>query len=438
MPRQFLLALLIAPLLVLVMWPTLPNKAQTLAPPKQTLQQTRRVANSPLLDSLLRSDSRLATVVNHAANYELQIIYTQIMRDTLGRPHFTQHDFRLDARQYFNPASLVKLPVAALALEKLHTLGHPGLTRRSPMATRTAFRCQTAAPYVPSTDSDRVNTVGNYIKRMLLVSDNNAYNRLYEFLGQGQLNKRLAQLGYTNSRVTRRFAPCDTTANRHTNPIDFFDTTGQVLYQQPAAFNATSLVPPLGRVIKGRAYRAGGRTIAHPYDFTTANYLPLQDATDILKSLLFPEATVATQRFNLTADDHAFLRFYLRHSPHSSGFRPYSSSAFFDAYKKYLYYGRSPHVLLDSTLRVYNVVGMSHGYLADVAYFTSPSQHSEFLVSAVLYVNQDGIINDGAYEYTSIGLPFLEHLGQAIRRYETTRAHSQAGLFRLAFPIENE
>ena len=57
------------------------------------------------------------------------------------------------------------------------------------MATGVAHSCQTAAPYHPSADSDRVNTVGNYAKRMLLVSDNSAYNRLYEFLGQGALNQ---------------------------------------------------------------------------------------------------------------------------------------------------------------------------------------------------------------------------------------------------------
>ncbi|WP_375435308.1 serine hydrolase [uncultured Hymenobacter sp.] len=381
--------------------------------------QTTRIPNSPLLDSLLRSDSRLAPVINRAADYELQIIYTQINRDAQNQPHFVQHNFRLDAKQYFNPASLVKLPIAALALEKLNQLHQPGLTRRSPMVTRTAFRCQTAAPYNPAADSDRINTVGNYIKRMLLVSDNDAYNRLYEFLGQRPLNERLAELGYPDMRITRRFASCDTAANRHTNPIDFLGSSGQTIYQQPAVVNPTPFKPPLGRITKGRAYQAGRRVILRPYDFTTANYLPLQDITDILKSILFPEVISATQRFNLTPNDYAFVRYYLFHTPHSSGYQPYSAKQFFDAYKKYLYYGRSPQVSLDSTLRIYNVVGMSHGYLADVAYFISLTQHTEFLLSAVLYVNKDGIINDGVYEYNSIGLPFLARLGYLIQQYET-------------------
>ncbi|WP_331148006.1 serine hydrolase [Hymenobacter sp.] len=398
--------------------------------------QTIHIPNSPLLDSLLRSDSRLTPVVNRAADYELQIIYTQISRDAQNQPHFIQHDFRLDAKQYFNPASLVKLPTAALALEKLNKLHQPGLTRHSPMVTRTAFRCQTAAPYNPAADSDRVNTVGNYIKRMLLVSDNSAYNRLYEFLGQRPLNERLAQLGYPNIRITRRFAPCDTFSNRHTNPIDFLGASGQPIYQQLAVFNPTSFKSALGRITKGRAYQAGGHVVPRPYDFTTANYVPLQDVTDILKSLLFPEVTPATQRFDLTPNDYAFLRYYLHHTPHSSGYQPYIAKQFFDAYKKYLYYGRSPRISLDSTFRIYNVVGMSHGYLSDVAYFISPDQHSEFLLSAVLYVNQDGIINDGAYEYSSIGLPFLAQLGQLIQQYEANRGQSKASSIVETFPLE--
>lgn len=382
-------------------------------------------SDSPLLDSLLHSDARLLPVVNRAEAYELQVIYTQINRDAQLRPTFVQHSYRLNARQYFNPASLVKLPTAALALEKLHDLNRPGLTRRSPMQTGVAFRCQTPAPYNPSPDSDQVNTVGNYIKRMLLVSDNQAYNRLYEFLGQGPLNVRLAELGYPESRIVRRFAPCDTAANRHTNPLEFRSTTtGEVVYQQPAAFNNEALSFPLGRITKGRAYQAGGRIIQQPYDFTTANYLPLQSITGLLQAVLFPEAQPTAQHLRLTTDDYAFLRYYLHHTPHTSLYSMYKGNRYFDAYKKYLYYGRRPDAAPAPGLRIYNVVGMSHGYLADVAYFADSTHHTEFMLSAVLYVNKDGIINDGAYEYDTIGLPFLAALGQTIRQYESLRPRS--------------
>ncbi|WP_457065098.1 serine hydrolase [Hymenobacter sp. UYAg731] len=377
-------------------------------------------ADSPLLDSLLNANPLLKRVANNP-QYELQIIYTQINRDAHNHPTFTPHTYHLNPRQYFNPASLVKLPVVALSLEKLNDLHNPALTRRIIMATGTAWRCQTPVPFAAPADSDRTATVGNYVKRMLLVSDNLAYNRLYEFLGQRPLNQRLHELGYPNARITRRFAPCDTAANRHTNPISFHTPQGDTLYKEPAKFNPTPYTSPLGRVLKGRAHQAGSRVIPEPYDFTTANHLPLPDITALLQSIIFPESVPANQRFRLTPPDYAFLRRYLHATPHESGFHAYAPARYFDAYKKYLYYGRNLEIPQQSTLRIYNIVGMSHGFLADIAYFADSLHQSEFLLSAVLYVNQDGIINDGAYEYDTIGQPFLAQLGRQIQQYEAQR-----------------
>jgi hypothetical protein len=307
-------------------------------------------------------------------------------------------------------------------LEKLNNLRHLGVTQSSPMSTGVAYRCQTPVPYIAVSDPDYQNTIGNYIKRMLLVSDNNAYNRLYEFIGQRPLNERLVALGYPQMRIVRRFAPCDTAANRYTNPINFYNAKGEVIYRQPAHTNMQPFSFPLGSVKKGRAYRSGSKLINRPYDFTTANYLSLQDATNMLKAVLFPETLSSAIQFDLTDNDYTFLQHCLYSTPHSSRFKPYSSKPYFDTYKKYLYYGRDPQAIVREDLHIYNVVGMSHGYLTDIAYFADSTNHTEFMLSSVLYVNRDGVINDGAYEYVSTGLPFLRCLGQLLYQYEVKRS----------------
>lgn len=383
--------------------------------------QTAQYPDSPLLDSLLHTNPALARVLSHPATYQLQIIYTQINRDAQNVPHFTRYTYHLNPRQYFNPASLVKLPVALLALEKLHTLP-TSINRSTILSTGTAWRCQTPIYFAAPADSDRQATVGNYIKRMLLVSDNLAYNRLYEFLGQQPLNDRLQQLGYPSSRIVRRFAPCDTAANRHTNPIAFHTSTGDTLYKQPAQTNPRTPAPPLGPIFAGHAYQVGSRLIHHPYEFTTANNLPLPDITALLQTALFPESFPTAQLPHITPADYAFIRQYLYLTPHASQFAPYATPKYFDAYKKYLYYGRRPEAQPQPGLRIFNIVGMSHGYLADVAYFADSLHQSEFLLSAVLYVNQDGIINDANYEYDTIGEPFLAQLGQLFYQYEARRS----------------
>jgi hypothetical protein len=43
------------------------------------------------------------------------------------------------------------------------------------------------------------------------------------------------------------------------------------------------------------------------------------------------------------------------------------------------------------------------------------------MLTATLYVNEDGILNDNVYEYDSIGHPFLYQLGQTIYRHELNR-----------------
>ena len=45
----------------------------------------------------------------------------------------------------------------------------------------------------------------------------------------------------------------------------------------------------------------------------------------------------------------------------------------------------------------------------------------EFLLTAVMQVNANGIYNDDTYEYDEVGFPFLANLGRAVLEYELGR-----------------
>ena len=45
----------------------------------------------------------------------------------------------------------------------------------------------------------------------------------------------------------------------------------------------------------------------------------------------------------------------------------------------------------------------------------------EFFVAAVIYTNQDEILNNNHYEYHGVGFPFLGKLGRIIYDYERQR-----------------
>ncbi|MEL7223000.1 MAG: serine hydrolase, partial [Bacteroidota bacterium] len=162
--------------------------------------------------------------------YEVQVLYTQIDRDAEGRPSFTTYRFGADPNRYFYPASTVKMPTAFLALEKLNELGVAGLDKYAVMHNYAGTAPQTAA-LVDTSSASGSASVANYVEKIFLVSDNDAHNRLYEFLGQAELNKRLQAKSFNNSRVIHRLSVSgfDTLGNRWLNPISFGSPDSTVL-----------------------------------------------------------------------------------------------------------------------------------------------------------------------------------------------------------------
>ena len=142
------------------------------------------------LETLLESQpERFATVMQNPEKYRLQIMYSQIDRDANNQPKFKTYIYNVNPTKYFYPASTVKLPVSVLALEKLRRLNRDGLNRDTTMLTGTGADFQTEARSDESSP-DGLPSAGQYIRKILLVSDNDAFNRLYEFVGQREINER--------------------------------------------------------------------------------------------------------------------------------------------------------------------------------------------------------------------------------------------------------
>ncbi|RYU79133.1 hypothetical protein [Hymenobacter persicinus] len=136
------------------------------------------------LPRLLRADAtRLGRVGREPGRYRLQVLSTRIDRDARNRPHFRTFRYGGRPRQYFYPASTVKLPAAVLALQKLRGLRYriPGLTLNSPLRIDSTFVGQTRVERDTSSATGKAS-IGQYISKVLLVSDNDTFNRLYEFV----------------------------------------------------------------------------------------------------------------------------------------------------------------------------------------------------------------------------------------------------------------
>ncbi len=390
---------------------------------KDKTASTSTTVDTKFLNAFLKAHpDKFKDVLRTINQREIQIIYTQINRDKDNKPSFKQYTFHLNPNAYFYPASTVKLPTIAVALEKINRLGIPGFTKYSRMEIDTAHPCQYGDKY-DSTSETKYPSLSHYVKKMLLVSNNDAYNRMYEFCGQEYLNKRLWEMGYPMTRiVTRFFSSCDTLSNRYTNPMKFFDDAGNIVYDQPMAFNPNLFKNPLGTVKKGIGWINGeGKLVGKPKDWSFGNYLNLQDLNDILISLIFPQAVPQQKRFLLTQDDYNFIRKYMSLYPSECNYPMYCpEDGWGDSWKKYLYYGTMKEVIEDRNLRIYNIVGQAWGYLVDCAYFADFNNKVEFFLSATIYTNTKPILN-GKYANSTIGFPFLANLGQMIYSIEKDR-----------------
>ena len=374
--------------------------------------------SNPLHQALKNNPQFFKRITSNPDSFRVQIIYTQIDRNKRNKPSFKEYSYRLNNEEYFYPASTVKMPIALLALEKINELGIKGLTRNSIMITDSASTAQDHVYNQPNAN-DGAPTIENYIKQIFLVSDNDAFNRLYEFLGQEYIQRKLREKGYPDVIIRHRLQLSRTVEQQAiTNPVKFYDTAGNLIYEQPA--QKSNAIYEATNVSLGKGFMKGGKLINEPFSFLNKNRIYLQDLHHILQSVIFPEKFPKKNRFNLTDDDYAFVKKYMHIYPRESESPIYDPEHYWDTYCKFLLQGSEKKTLYPN-VKIYNKVGDAYGFLLDVAYITDVDNNIEFMLSAVISCNTDGIYNDDAYEYDSLGFPFLRDLGIAIYQQELQR-----------------
>ncbi len=377
-------------------------------------------AQENLIEQLLKSNpTYFKHLTDNPSKYRLQILYTQIDRDSKNQAKFTTHAYRVDANEYFYPASTVKLAASVLALEKINQLKIDKSTTFQTLKNRPTqleiLKDSTAANGLPS--------IEHYIKKILLVSDNEAYNRLYEFLGQKDFNKTMANKGFEGVRFTHRLqTSIPLLENQYTNPVQFINQQGEVIWQQKEQFNKKQIFSSTPIILGKGVMNDSGQIIPHPVNFSFKNAYPLQAQHDFLKRLMFPASFTKSEQFKLKAEDYTFLYRHMSQYPTESKYPSYQSdSTIGPAYCKFLYYGGDKNAKINPDVRIFNKVGDAYGFLLDNAYFVDFKQGVEFMLTATIYCNEDEIFNDDKYDYDSVGFPFYKHLGEVIYNYELAR-----------------
>ncbi len=352
---------------------------------------------NPLEKVLSSTNPKIKQVMDSLDSYEIQIRYTQIDRKQ-NHVVLTDFDFQTDSTVYFYPASTVKFPAAVAALEKIN--------ETDSLSINTRF-------YI---EGDSVETTfGQAISEIFAVSDNAANNRLIAFLGQDDLNHRMQTKGVSPIRIAHRLS---------TTNADDITTKPLIIYLNDST---TSLTQPivntypkplqLHKIEKGHGFYAEDELQKGAFDFSLKNYYPIEAQGALIKRIIFPENFPPNEQFNLSPAQHKMLLRAMHTLPRNTG---YDSEKYYDSYVKFLMLGDSTDSIPEH-IKIYNKVGYAYGTLTDCAYIQDIKNNIEFMVTATILVNKDGIFNDNVYEYDQIGVPFLAQLGRELYQYELKR-----------------
>jgi hypothetical protein len=271
-----------------------------------------------------------------------------------------------------------------------------------------------------STAKNNLPSIAHYIKKILIVSDNDAYNRLYELLGQDYINAKLKEKGMAHTIINHRLSmPMSEVENRHFNPIRFVDSVGNILLEIPARETSEIYANTENPAI-GKAYFSGGELVNEPMDFTFKNKFALSDLHGVVQRIIFPDKFSLEQRFQISDADREFVLKYMSMLPLESDYPKYELPEFYDSYSKFFKFGTDKNPIPER-FRIFNKTGNAYGHLLDGSYFVDFETETEFFVSAVIYTNADETLNDDVYEYDSIGFPFFAELGEYLYQLELKR-----------------
>ena len=327
--------------------------------------------------------------------YNVQVIYTKIDRGANGIAGLKHYYFNVNPASYFNPAASVKLPLAILTMQKLAELKSNGVDKSTTMLTEKAYSGQTAVLNDP-TSSNGKPSVAQYLKRMLLVNDEEAASRLYELLGQLYINQQLKEKGYVASQITERpGANLTEDENRHTNPVKFYAPGNKLIHEQAARFNTAPFT-------------------VQPNDWKSKSRLSLEEMHSILISLIFPNKVTSAQRFLISDEDRKYILKYMSQWPTESSNPPYidQPEIYYPAFSKYLLVGLGKDSVSPG-IRIFNAAGEADGSMVDIAYIVDFDKKIEFFLSAVVDTRVD--------DYKAVALPFMNHLGEVIYELELKR-----------------
>lgn len=369
--------------------------------------------NDPLFAQMLESTPLLRGLAAEPARYRLQITIGEIDGEA-GR--LTWHEYRPDA-EYFYPASTIKLLAAALVPGELRRIaaetGVPvGLD--APLVFHPLFDGE-AVEELDETDVDRgVISAGHEIRKVLIVSDNAAFNRLYELLGHERLNAGAHEIGLGSVRVTHRLSESRSADDNRRSPRIELAANGR---SARIPERVSGYVYPPGApssIPLGRGHMTAAGLVLEPLEFADNNRITLRDLLLLVGGITRPELE-GVPRINLIDSERAFLVQAMGEFPRESANPVYDQSEYPDEWGK-LFLPGVRRALPPERVRIYNKIGRAYGQSTDAALIVDTASGRSVLLGVTMYTNDNAILNDNVYEYESLADPAFADIAEFVAR----------------------
>ena len=359
--------------------------------------------SSDPIKSAFKEDKFLRKIIKDKDNYEIQILYTEVSKNKLGKTEFSNFQFQLNDEKYFYPASTIKLPIAVMALSKINELRSEGLN----ISIKSKIQLTLINNKKEIIIKDSITSFQNLIADVFLISDNSASNVLIDFIGYNYFNSSMNDSGFKNTYLNHKF-----------NPDPFVDSTwiintldNEIISSNKNQTNVTTS-SNISNLKKGKKRFLDGEIENKSLDFSLKNRSSLTDMHNIMKNLIYPDISSST--FNLNVEDYDFLRYWMsRFTYEDLGAKYIGDPKLFNSFNKFFIYGNDT-ILSNADVRVYNKIGQAYGTSTDSAYIKNYKEDIEFFLTATIYTNKNEIINDDIYEYGDTAIPFLSRLSKAL------------------------
>lgn len=387
------------------------------APTEPEVAEPPPPVEDPWLKGLLEDSGRFRTVLADPARYRVQILVTVIAPTKGGPPTVVEHPYRVDA-EYVYPASAIKTFAAVGALRRLAELREQG--HRVGLETPLVY-CDDGRKRC-TIDSDESNveggtiTVGHEIRKMQLVSNNVAFNRLYELVGHRELNETMWSLGFPSVRIQHRmYGKQDPLVQRTTPRIELHPATGKTVVIPERVSDLE--MPPVDfrELALGVAYidDESGERVDEPLDFGPKNYVSIRDLHRLTLAIARPELP-GVPDLGLSRRHRAHLMASMTDNPGESANPAYPELDKPLKYKTMI--GGMQQELPLERIRYVGKAGRAYGFHLDNAYVEDTKTKRAMVVTVVVYANANGVLNDNVYEYDGITRPLLKNLGRALAR----------------------